>query len=141
MTLKQRWLDFIGRTLNPRTLAAAKRGKGPFSFVRHTGRSSGRTYETPLVLAQVPEGFIGELTYGREVNWYRNILKGGGLIGHRGRMYRITSVEDFPTDAGRRAFGGLRALVLRILRRKEFLLIRAVPDEATSATAGPDGRI
>ncbi|WP_457098961.1 hypothetical protein [Microbacterium sp. P5_E9] len=84
MTLKDRWLAFIGRYLNPATLAAAKRGKGPFAFVRHTGRRSGKTFETPLVLAPVPEGFIAELTYGTEVNWYRNILKSGGEIGHRG---------------------------------------------------------
>ena len=129
MTLKDRWLAFIGRYLNPATLAAAKRGKGPFAFVRHTGRRSGKTFETPLVLAPVPEGFIAELTYGTEVNWYRNILKSGGEIGHRGRMYRITSVEDYPREAGLRAFGGFRAIVLRMLRRKDFLLIRAVPVE------------
>ncbi len=126
MSFKTRWLDFIGRHLNPRTLAAAKRGRGPFSFVRHVGRTSGRTFETPLILAPVPEGFVAELTYGPEVNWYRNIRKAGGEIGHGGRMYRITSVEDYPKDAGLRAYGGFRAVVLRMLRRKDFVLIRAI---------------
>ena len=130
MTFKSRWLAFIGRRLNPRTLAAAKRGRGPFSFVRHTGRRSGRTFETPLVLGQVPDGFIAELTYGTEVNWYRNILKSGGEIGHRGHMYRITSVEDYPREEGLRAFGPIRGVVLRMLRRKDFRLIRAVPIDA-----------
>jgi hypothetical protein len=130
MTLKGRWLAFIGRRLNPRTLAAAKRGRGPFSFVRHTGRRSGKTFETPLVLGQVPDGFIAELTYGTEVNWYRNIVKSGGEIGHRGRMYRITAVEEYPREAGLRAFGRVRAVVLRMLRRKDFRLIRAVPIDA-----------
>lgn len=130
MSLKARWLDMIGRRLNPRTLAAAKSGKGPFSFVRHVGRKSGRTFETPLILAAVPEGFVAELTYGPEVNWYRNIRKAGGEIGHRRRLYRITSVADYPTDAGLRAFGGARAVVLRILRRREFVLIRTEPMDA-----------
>ena len=26
----------------------------------------------PVILAKAPEGFIAELTYGDEVNWYRN---------------------------------------------------------------------
>ncbi len=52
----------------------------------------------------MPDGFIAELTYGTEVNWYRNIVKSGGEIGHRGRMYRITSVEEYPRG-GLRAFG------------------------------------
>nr|WP_208382346.1 nitroreductase family deazaflavin-dependent oxidoreductase [Microbacterium ulmi] len=118
----------MGRTLNPRTLAAAKRGRGPFSFVRHVGRRSGRTFETPLVLARVPDGFVAELTYGADVNWYRNIVAAGGEIGHRGRMHRIVSVENLDRDAGLRAFGGFRRILLRILRRHEFRLIR-VEDE------------
>ena len=37
------------------------------------GRKSGRAYETPVTLARVPEGFIAELTFGENVDWYRNI--------------------------------------------------------------------
>lgn len=32
----------------------------------------------PIIVAGVPEGFIAELTYGEEVNWYRNIVAAGG---------------------------------------------------------------
>ena len=32
--------------------------------IRHVGRKSGHTYETPVILASVPEGFIADLTYG-----------------------------------------------------------------------------
>jgi hypothetical protein len=125
MSLKKRWLDFIGRTLNPLTLKAAKRGCGPFSFVRHVGRKSGKTFETPLILAETPGGFVAELTYGEQVNWLRNIMKGGGEIGHGGQLFRIVSVEPYPTDAGLRAFGA-KAVILRLLRRKHFRLIKVV---------------
>ena len=135
-TLKQRWLDFIGRHLNPRTLAWAKSGGGPFSFVRHIGRKSGRVFETPIMVAQVPEGFVAELTYGPRVNWYRNIKAGGGELGHHGRTYRIVSVEDYPTAEGRSAYGFFPSLVLRLLRRKEFLLMRVEPKAADAPAQG-----
>ena len=124
---RERYLALLKRTLNPLTLRAARRGRGPFSLVRHTGRRTGRVFEAPVVLAERPDGLIAELTYGDRVNWYRNIVAGGGEIVHRGRTYRILSVDTLPAEEGLRAFGGFRGLLLRMLRRHEFRLIRVDP--------------
>ncbi|GAA5202587.1 nitroreductase family deazaflavin-dependent oxidoreductase [Microbacterium jejuense] len=131
--LKRWWLDLIQRRLNPWTLDLARAGKGPFSLVRHVGRKSGRTFETPVMLAAVAEGLIAELTYGPQVNWYRNIVAGGGEVLHRRRWYRIAAVEPYPADAGRRAFGRGPRVVLTILRRHEFRLLRVEPIDGPSA--------
>jgi hypothetical protein len=125
--IKKGFLAVLNRTLNPLTLRAARRGRGPFSLVRATGRKSGRVYETPIILADSPDGLVAELTYGESVNWYRNIVAGGGEILHRGRWHRILSVSELPTADGLRAFGGFRAFVLRMLRREQFRLIRVEP--------------
>ena len=123
--VKRAWLATIKHTLNPLVLRMARRGVGPFALVRHVGRKSGATYETPLILARVPEGFIAELTYGPEVNWYRNIVAAGRCeVVWRGREYAISGIQPFPTDAGLRAFGPARSWVLRLLRRHEFRLLR-----------------
>ena len=122
--MKRWWLGVIQRRLNPTTLAMARAGRGPFSLVRHVGRKSGKTFEAPLVLADVPEGIVAELTYGPEVNWFRNVLAGSGEVLHKGQWYRITGVETYPTDQGIRAFGGFRSLILRILRRHDFRLLK-----------------
>jgi hypothetical protein len=45
VSLRTAWVGFIARTINPRALAAAKSGRGPFSLVRHVGRKSGKAYE------------------------------------------------------------------------------------------------
>ena len=96
---KRGWLVFIKHTLNPLTLGMARRGLGPFALIRHTGRKSGRTFETPLILARVPEGFVAELTYGPEVNWYRNVVaadereRSETAAGHRKRQ-RVERVLD-----------------------------------------------
>ncbi len=58
----------------------ARTGIGPFSLVRHVGRKSGRAYETPVILAKVPGGFIAELTYGDQVDWYKNVMAAEGCV-------------------------------------------------------------
>lgn len=117
------WL--LKNTLNRWTIRLAKSGRGPFSLVRHVGRKSGACYETPIIVASVPSGFVVELTYGEQVNWYRNIVAAGGcelLVG--GVTHRIVAIESCPTDEGRRAFSSVQRLVLRLLRRREFRLLR-----------------
>jgi hypothetical protein len=54
-SFKDRYLRWLNRTLNPLTLRAARSGRGPFSLVEHVGRKSGRTFEAPLILAEVPD--------------------------------------------------------------------------------------
>ena len=122
---RRTWFWVLRHTLNPVVLGLARAGRGPFSLVRHVGRRTGRAYETPLLLARVREGFVAELTYGEDVDWYRNVVAAGGgglLVG--GVSYRIASVEGYPTEAGRRAFGFPARYVLALLRRREFRLLR-----------------
>jgi hypothetical protein len=61
--LRRRFLWTLKNTLNRLTTRAARSGRGVFSLIRHVGRRSGRTYETPVILAEVPGGFVAELTY------------------------------------------------------------------------------
>ncbi len=114
----------LKNTLNRLTTRLARAGRGPFALVRHIGRKSGRTYETPLILARVPDGFVAELTYGPTVSWYRNITAAGRcVVVFRGVEYQVDRIETYATDAGIRAFGNPAALLLRLLRRHEFRLL------------------
>jgi deazaflavin-dependent oxidoreductase (nitroreductase family) len=118
------WL--LQHTINPVATAAARSGRGPFSLVRHVGRKSGRVYETPLIVARVPDGFVAELTYGDNVSWYRNTVAAGHcvlIVG--GAEHKIDGVTDYGTEDGLRAFGYPRALILKLLRRREFRLLHA----------------
>lgn len=133
--IKRWWLDFIQRRLNPLALRMARSGRGPFSLIRHVGRKSGSVFETPVILARGQGGLVAELTYGTEVNWYRNIVVGGGAALHRGQWYCIVAVEQLPTDRGRRAFAPAARVVLTLLRRHEFRLIRVEPLEGAPDAA------
>jgi deazaflavin-dependent oxidoreductase (nitroreductase family) len=122
--IRKRFLWVLNNTLNRVTTPLARSGHGPFSLIRHVGRKSGRTYETPVILARVREGFIGELTYGENVNWFRNATAAGGcVIVHRGREYRVTGIEACSPERGVSAYPAPFRLVLKAGRRKEFRLL------------------
>ncbi len=128
--VRTRFLWLVKNTLNRLTTRIARSGRGPFTLVRHVGRKSGKVYETPIMVARVPEGFIAELTYGPTVNWYRNVEAAGRcVIVFRGVEHQIDRIEPYPVSAGLNAFGNPRAQVLKLLNRREFRLLHEAEGE------------
>ena len=124
-THRKRFLWLLNNTLNRVTRRVARSGRGPFSLVRHVGRRSGRIYETPVILARVPEGFIAELTYGDRVNWYRNVVAAGRcVVVHGGAEYLVNTIEPCDAERGRRAYPAPLGFVLTVAGRTEFRLLR-----------------
>ena len=141
---KRTYLWTINHTFNRLTLALARRGIGPLMLVRHVGRKSGRTFETPILHARVAGGFVAVLVYGTGVSWYRNLRAAGHGVVVRGRReYEIDGIEPYPTEAGLRAFALPIRLFLRTLRRSEFRLLRiatSAPTPSAPGTAPPSAR-
>jgi deazaflavin-dependent oxidoreductase (nitroreductase family) len=124
-TTRSRSLWLLNNTLNRVTSQVARSGHGPFSLVRHVGRTSGRNYETPVILAKAPEGFIAELTYGENVNWYQNIVAAGRcVVVHHRVEYRVNRIEPCSAEHGRRAYPAPFRAILRAAGRTEFRLLR-----------------
>lgn len=122
--MKRRFLRVLSSTLNRVTAKLARSGHGPFSMIRHVGRHSGRSYATPVILARVPEGFVAELTFGEEVNWYLNVVAAGSCtVLYRGEEYRVEAIEPCDAAAGRSAYPSPFKDILRLLRRKDFRLL------------------
>ena len=125
--LKRGLIWLATNTINRVAVPWARSGHGPFALVRHLGRRSGRTYETPLVVAVVSGGFVIELTYGPDVDWFRNITAAGGcVVVFRRTEYRVDRVELCSREDGLAAFGFPRSLVLRLLRRRVFRRLHVV---------------
>jgi deazaflavin-dependent oxidoreductase (nitroreductase family) len=90
MSVRDGWLWLIKHTLNRATLRSARGRHSRFTIVRHVGRKSGKQYETVILTAPVPEGFVAELTYGPDVAWYRNLVAAGaGQIVHHRHTFDI----------------------------------------------------
>lgn len=135
--VKRGYLWLLKNTLNRVTTRVARSGRGPFSLIRHTGRTTGNTYETPLILATHGKDFIAELTYGPEVAWYRNAVAAGRCtVVFKGVDYQVDRVEPCDIEVGLRAFGFPAALVLKLLRRHEFRLLHTV--QPSPMPARPD---
>ena len=119
--IRRGFLRLLKNTINRLAVPIARSGYGPFALVRHVGRRTGLTYETPLVLARVRDGFVAELTYGPNVDWYRNVTAAGRcVVVQHGVEYSVDRIEPCSTADGLAAFGSLRSLALRVLRRREF---------------------
>jgi deazaflavin-dependent oxidoreductase (nitroreductase family) len=50
----------------------------PLAVVHHFGRKSRRSYRTPVVAFRSAAGFVIPMTYGRDVDWARNIVRAHG---------------------------------------------------------------
>jgi deazaflavin-dependent oxidoreductase (nitroreductase family) len=74
-------VDFIRRmnrsVTNPRAMRTAGTAQTPTSVIEHVGRSSGRTYETPVDTIETPTGLLIALPYGARADWTRNVLAAG----------------------------------------------------------------
>ena len=65
-----------------------------FGVVLHTGRTSGRRYETPVNVFRHGDGFVIALTYGAQADWAQNVLAAGGCgLITRGQRYHLSDPE------------------------------------------------
>jgi deazaflavin-dependent oxidoreductase (nitroreductase family) len=95
-----------------------------FGLVVHTGRTSGRTYQTPVNVFTHDDSFVIALTYGTQSDWVRNVQAAGGcdLITQR-RRYGLSDPE-IVHDEHRRLASAKTRPILRKLGVADFLRLR-----------------
>jgi deazaflavin-dependent oxidoreductase (nitroreductase family) len=68
-----------------------------WGFLRHVGRSSGTTYETPLGIERTDDGFVIAMVYGEKTQWVRNVLAAGTAeVVLEGETYPVDRPEIIP---------------------------------------------
>ena len=107
---------FNKRFLNHLTGRIARTSWGPFCIIYHTGRRSGTPYETPIMAFPTAFGFVIVLTYGPQVDWYRNIRAAGCCkIRWHAKDYEIRQIEPMePKLALAELPGFFRAVLGRV---------------------------
>lgn len=120
---------------NPKLLPSAGTPGAKASIIRHTGRTSGTAYETPVTVLEVGEGFVIALPYGRNTDWLKNVLaQGSATVVHEGNHYRVDQPEVVPTTQVAHAFSAQERRTLRWLGVGECLRLRRVgPGQAEEA--------
>lgn len=119
---------FNKRVLNPAMLLLAGRRHWYASVLRHTGRSSGRAFATPVVAVPVDGGFVVPLPYGEKVDWLRNVRAAGhAVLRSKGTTYDVSLPEVLDAAV---VMPMLEPRYQRVWRRydiRRFLRVRAVP--------------
>lgn len=88
-----RFRRVVNRHINPITRPVARRLPS-FAILTHTGRKTGRRYQTPINVFKGDEHYLFFLTYGSDVQWVKNVLAtGSASIETRGRVVELVEPE------------------------------------------------
>jgi hypothetical protein len=123
-------------TLNPWMMKRAGGEHWYASVVKHMGRTSGKEYETPVVMHPIDGHVAIPLPYGQEVDWLENLRHvGGGRAVHKGLEYELTEPVIVTRSAIAEGLGRRDSLRSRVFGIEEFVQLRAVPVEASRLVA------
>ena len=65
-----------------------------FGVITHRGRTSGRTYRTPINVFRRGDDYLFFLTYGSDVQWVKNVLAAGSCsLETQGKVVRLVEPE------------------------------------------------
>jgi deazaflavin-dependent oxidoreductase (nitroreductase family) len=102
----------------------------------HTGRRSGRVYQTPVNVFAADGGYVIALTYGADTDWVKNVLTAGGCeLRTRGSIVHLVSPQLF-RDESRHDIRPVERQVLRVIGVDEFLALRTALQPGTASGAG-----
>lgn len=104
------------------------------SVIRHQGRTTGRTYETPVWAAPTEDGFVIAIVYGSRTDWLKNVLaSGAAAIVHEGATYPVDQPEIVPMERARAYFPATLRRIHRRLRVERCVRVRRVEVAKTPA--------
>jgi len=98
-----------------------------WAILRHTGRTSGTAYSTPIVALHTADGFIIPLPFGDATQWAKNLFAAGrGSIRSAGQEHEI---GDPRLVEGEEAAAHLPAIIRFVSGRlglRHFVLVRTI---------------
>jgi deazaflavin-dependent oxidoreductase (nitroreductase family) len=119
---------FVKRFVNPVLRNFTRLSFGPFGLLRHVGRRSGKRYEIPIMVWPVEGGFVIELTYGRKVDWLRNLQAAGqGSLRYHNREYVLQKPQFIDAATGWRALPSWTKPLLRLSGEHDFVKLPSQP--------------
>lgn len=132
-TIRDAVRTFNKHVLNPAMLRVAGRRHWYAGVIHHTGRHTGKSYATPVVVEQSPEGIVIPLPYGADVDWLRNAIAAGhATVTVHGETFDVTDPQIVgPTIAATR-MPAHRARGFRRLGIETFAMFTTVDSQRSS---------
>jgi deazaflavin-dependent oxidoreductase (nitroreductase family) len=95
---------------------------GHFAILSHMGRKSGKLYRIPIITEPIQGGFVIALTYGKNVDWYKNVMaKGSCSIRWKNQDYHLINPEFIDKKVGVMAFPTIFRSALRKMGIQYYL--------------------
>jgi deazaflavin-dependent oxidoreductase (nitroreductase family) len=121
-----RFRRFVNHYINPVTRPLAKKLPS-FAILTHRGRTTGRTYRTPINVFQRGNEYFFFLTYGSDVQWVKNVLAAGSCsIETRGRVVALVEPELITDPELHPAPRHVRFVERRIAGVTQYVRMRAI---------------
>ena len=123
---------FNKRLLNPFAIWIAARRPMYYGVLHHTGRRSGKAYDTPVVAKFTTEGVIIPLPYGTHTDWLANVLASDGCsLTLNGRNYTLTRPQIIPASVAEPLVPPANAALWRRVGIRNYLTMKtAIPTAA-----------
>jgi deazaflavin-dependent oxidoreductase (nitroreductase family) len=100
-----------------------------WAILRHTGRTSGKAYATPVVALRTPDGFMIPLPFGDATQWAKNLFAaGGGSIRFAGREHRIIDPQIVDRDVAATHMPRVLHFVAGHLGLRQFVLVKRISE-------------
>jgi deazaflavin-dependent oxidoreductase (nitroreductase family) len=116
-----RWLARANKAGLNRVVKHAAPWAPTLGLVVHTGRRTGRRYETPVMVFPAPGGFVIALTYGPGTEWVKNVVAAGGCeLRTGGRTLTMASPRVYHDEA-RAGIRPLERRALKLIGAADFL--------------------
>jgi deazaflavin-dependent oxidoreductase (nitroreductase family) len=98
-----------------------------WGIVRHTGRTSGTMYATPVVVRPTADGFLIPLPFGDATQWAKNLFAaGGGSIRFAGREYPVDQPRVIDLDVAAAHLPPPIRFASRRLGLRSWVIVRKV---------------
>lgn len=135
-TVRRLLRGFARSMVNPRVLRSAGTPGAAVSVIRHVGRTSGRTYRTPVSAEPAGDGFVIALPYGTTSNWVRNVLaSGSATIVRDGVFHRVDQPRIVPINEVSDLFPAKDLRGLRRFRVEHCMRLSVAPEPAPATPA------
>jgi len=119
-----KYIAFINKHVTNRFFLLFAKWLPPFAIMNHRGRRSGRRYRTPILAFPTETGFVFVLTYGRDVDWVRNLMASdSGRLEYKGDEIPILMIRFTKYDDVRELFPYLVQLPLSLISVEDCLLV------------------
>jgi deazaflavin-dependent oxidoreductase (nitroreductase family) len=102
-------------------------GRHLYALLRHRGRRSGKSFETPVMAWRTAGGILVPLAWGSETDWYRNLTAANGCeVQISGQWHRCAAPALLQREQALSYLPALTRAIARLVPVPQFVLLREV---------------